>query len=68
MVTIWNRGSDQLQHDEAILRAVLVHGVPVRILARAMGVSRQTVYRRMQRAKVNLRRAAEAATREADDH
>jgi len=68
MVTKWNRGSEQLQHDEAILRAVLVHGVPVRTLAQAMRVSRQTVYRRMQRAKVNLRRAAEAAITEAQDH
>ncbi len=49
----------RLQRDEALLRTVLVHGVPVRTLARAIGVSRQTVYRRMQRARVNLYRASE---------
>lgn len=58
--------SERLGRDEALLRTVLVHGVPVRTLARAMGVSRQTVYRRMHRARVNLRRAAEAAERKAD--
>ena len=62
----WNRDNRQVQHDEAILKAVLVHGVPVKTLARAIGVSRQTVYRRMQRARVNLRRAAEAASKHAD--
>ena len=61
----WNRDNRQSQHDEAILKAVLIHGVPVRTLARAIGVSRQTVYRRMQRARVNLRRAADAASRQA---
>lgn len=59
--------SSALRHDEAILRAVLVHGVPVRTLARAIGVSRQTVYRRMQRARINLRRAADAAAAERAD-
>ena len=52
------RDSEQYLRDEALLRTVLVHGVPVRVMARAMGVSRQTVYRRMQRARVLLRRAA----------
>ena len=60
----WNCDSRQSQHDEAILKAVLIHGVPVKTLARAIGVSRQTVYRRMQRARVNLRRAADAASKQ----
>ena len=54
-------GNERLRRDEALLQTVLVHGVPVRTLARAIGVSRQTIYRRMQRARTNLRRAADAA-------
>lgn len=52
--------------NEALLRTVLVHGVPVRTMATALGVSRQTVYRRMQQARVRMRRLAEAAEREVD--
>lgn len=55
--------NERLRQDEALLKAVLVHGVPVRTLAHAIGVSRQTVYRRMHRARRDLRRAAEAAGR-----
>lgn len=51
------------RHDAAILEAVHVHGVPVKTLAIAMGVSRQTIYRRMQRARIRMRRAAEAVAR-----
>lgn len=51
----------QLRRDEALLKTVMIHGVPVRVLAHAVGVSRQTIYRRMQRARTNLRRACDAA-------
>ena len=54
------------RRNEALLRTVLVHGVPVRTMATALGVSRQTVYRRMQQARVRMRRLAEAAEREVD--
>jgi len=54
------------RRNEALLRTVLVHGVPVRTMATALGVSRQTVYRRMQQARVKMRRLAEAAEREID--
>ncbi|NIA22522.1 MAG: hypothetical protein GWP05_11305 [Anaerolineaceae bacterium] len=54
------------RRNEALLRTVLVHGVPVRTVATALGVSRQTVYRRMQQARVQMRRLSEAAEREAD--
>jgi DNA-directed RNA polymerase specialized sigma24 family protein len=54
------------RRNEALLRTVLVHGVPVRTMATALGVSRQTVYRRMQQARVQMRRLAEAAEREVE--
>ena len=54
------------RRNEALLRTVLVHGVPVRTVATALGVSRQTVYRRMQQARVQMRRLSEAAERQAD--
>ena len=54
------------RRNEALLRTVLVHGVPVRTMATALGVSRQTVYRRMQQARVKMRRLAEAAELEGD--
>ena len=54
------------RRNEALLRTVLVHGVPVRTMATALGVSRQTVYRRMQQARVKMRRLAEAAEQEVD--
>jgi DNA-directed RNA polymerase specialized sigma24 family protein len=50
--------------NEALLRTVMVHGVPVRTLAAAMGVSRQTVYRRMEQARTQMRRLASAAEQE----
>lgn len=55
------------RQDEALLRSVVLHGVPVRVMADAMGVCRQTVYRRMQRARTRLRRRAEAEARRRGD-
>ncbi|MBN2581812.1 MAG: HTH domain-containing protein [Planctomycetes bacterium] len=55
------------RRNEALLRTVMVHGVPVRTLATVLGVSRQTIYRRMQQARVQMRRLADAAERRADD-
>jgi transcriptional regulator of acetoin/glycerol metabolism len=55
-------GERRVQCDEAVLHAVTVHGVPVKVLARALCLTRQTVYRRMQRARINMRRAAAQAS------
>ena len=60
--------NEEIRRDEALLRTLLIHGVPVKTLAKAIGVSRQTVYRRMQRARTNLRRAAQVAPATADDN
>ena len=59
-------GEGRIRQDEAILRAVVMHGVPVNVLAQAMNLTRQTIYRRMQRARVAIRLAAARAQREVD--
>ena len=66
MTEVKTYGQQPFRRNEALLRTVLVHGVPVRTMATALGVSRQTVYRRMQQARVQMRRLAEAAEREVD--
>jgi transcriptional regulator of acetoin/glycerol metabolism len=60
-------GRERIEQDEALLEAVVVHGVPVRTLAQAMGLTRQSVYRRMQQARINLRRAKAVAAREDEE-
>lgn len=54
----------QIREAEALLRAVKVSGMSVAMLAHVLGISRQSVYRRLQRARVHLRRAAEASPRD----
>ena len=54
-------GSKDSCSNEAIMQLVLGHGVPVEVIAKALAVSRQTIYRRMQRARLSRRRAARAA-------
>jgi hypothetical protein len=41
----------QARRDVAIVKAILVHGVPVCVLARALGISRQSIHRRLRRAR-----------------
>lgn len=51
---------------QALLQTVAIHGVPVTLLAEILGVGRQCVYRRLELARTELRRAAEAAQRAKD--
>jgi IS30 family transposase len=60
-----SRSEARLKRDEALLRAVLLHEVPIRTIAAALGITRQTVYRRMQYARKVLRRIAQRAELEA---
>ncbi len=55
------QGVGRYRRNEALLRTVVVHGVPVRTLAAVLGVTRQTVYRRMEQARRQMRRLAAAA-------
>ncbi len=54
-----------LQKEAAMMRLVVVHGVPVTLLAEATGLSRQTIYRHMNRAKTAARENHEQALRQA---
>jgi DNA invertase Pin-like site-specific DNA recombinase len=47
----------KIRRDEAFLRTIVDYGVPVRTMARMLGCSRQTIYRRMQEARSRLSRA-----------
>ncbi len=46
---------EKIRRDEAFLRTIVDYGVPIRTMARMMGCSRQTVYRRMQEARSRIR-------------
>lgn len=48
---------------QALLQTVAIHGVPVNLLAQILGVGRQSIYRRLEQARTELRRAAAAAQR-----
>jgi len=56
-------GTQLLGQDLAILKAVMIHGVPVNVLAKAVRQNRQTLYRRMERARAAIRRASARAER-----
>jgi len=45
----------KIRRDEAFLRTIQDYGVPIRTMARMMGCSRQTIYRRMQEARSRIR-------------
>ena len=47
----------KIRRDEAFLRTIVDYGVPIRTMARIMGCSRQTIYRRMQEARSRIRQA-----------
>lgn len=42
--------------DAAILKMVMLHGLPVALIATALGSSRQAVYRTIERAKYQMKR------------
>jgi hypothetical protein len=53
----------ELVRAHALLQTVAIHQVPINVLALVLGVARQSVYRQLQQARIELRRAADAARR-----
>jgi len=53
----------ELVRAQALLQTVAIHHVPINALALILGVTRQSVYRQLQQARIELRRAADAARR-----